>query len=135
MLPAMTAAEVKVTAQTLQQGGFTLLAVPLSSTVQLGGVAVPVVPHGTQAYALLGFDRKEAATRWLEICPPAAACTTRKVMVASRTYQTQNVKGVGKAHREPNPQALKQMAADNAAIQAAREATRAAAVRAEEAGS
>lgn len=127
-------AEAAVRAQDLQQGGFKLLVVPPSSTVRLGGASLPVVPGGEEAYVLVGFDRKEAATRWLEICPSSNPCTTRKLVVQKRIYQTQNVKGVGKAHREPDPKALKQMAADNAAINAARRATQAAATRGDRAG-
>ncbi len=137
-LPAAVWAQ-QVVNQALQQGGFMLLQVPLNSTVRLGGETLPVVPTGQQAYALAGFDRHAPVARWLEICSPEvpapdASCTTQRLRLASRTYLTQNVKGVDLAYREPGPKALKQMAADNAAIAAARAATQAAAARGAAAG-
>ncbi len=122
LLPFPLIAEIKVLSQNLQQGGFKLLELPAGSTVRLGGAAVPIVETPQGAYAMLGFDRKEAPARWLEICLPEKPCTTQKLTITSRTYITQNVRGAPKAKTNPNPAALKQMQADNAAIRAARAA-------------
>jgi hypothetical protein len=120
LLPFSLLAEVKILGQNLQQGGFKLLELPAGSTVRLGGSAVPVVNEGSKDYALLGFDRQEAPTRWLEVCVPAQPCTTQKLEIASRIYQTQNVRGAPKAKTNPDKAALAQMQRDNAAIKAAR---------------
>jgi murein DD-endopeptidase MepM/ murein hydrolase activator NlpD len=129
LLPSPLFAEVKILGQTLQQGGFKLLELPAGSIVRLGGSAVPVVEEGGKAYAMLGFDRKEAPTRWLEVCLPSQPCTTQKLAIAGRTYRTQNVRGAPKAKTNPNPAALAQMQRDNAAIRAARAALAQGAVR------
>lgn len=120
LLPLPLVAEVKILGQNLQQGGFKLLELPAGSTVRLGGTALPMVNGGGKTYAMLGFDRKEAPTRWLEICLPAQVCTTQKLEIATRTYKTQNVRGAPKAKTNPDKAALAQMQKDNAAIQAAR---------------
>jgi murein DD-endopeptidase MepM/ murein hydrolase activator NlpD len=122
LLPPPLVAEVVILGQNLQQGGFKLLELPAGSTVRLGGSAVPMVNVGNQAYAMLGFERKEALARWLEICLPTQACTTQKLEIAARTYRTQNVRGAPKAKTNPDKAALAQMQQDNAAIRVARAA-------------
>ena len=115
------ASTLEVVRQSLQQGGYLLATVPLSSTVTLGGQTVPVIPDGQgRAHILLGFDRFEPATRWLKVCSAPAVCTSKKLTIATRTYATQNVRGAPKAKVEPDAAALKRMAADNRAIGVAR---------------
>ncbi len=127
-------ADVVAHTHVLQQGGFKLLRLTSGSTVRLGGQPIPVVNSAQGSFALIGFDRKEAPLRWLEICTPAAPCARQPMNITSRTYLTQNVKGVPRAKIEPDPVAQRQMQADNAAIRAARAKASAAATRGDRAG-
>ncbi len=114
----------EVLRQSLQQGGFWLAEVPASSTLTLGGVPLALVPaaNPARAYVVVGFERFEQPERWLKMCAPHRACTSHKLKIAARTYDTQNVLGTPKATLKPDAAAQVRIAADNAAIAKARAA-------------
>jgi murein DD-endopeptidase MepM/ murein hydrolase activator NlpD len=115
--------EVQVLGQSLQPGGYWLAEVPSTARVMLGGTALLVVasPSGT-AYVLAGFDRFSALERWVKVClnDTEASCSSHKLVLAPRTYATQNVRGAPKNTLKPNAAETKRNAADGKAIGAAR---------------
>jgi murein DD-endopeptidase MepM/ murein hydrolase activator NlpD len=115
---ATAAPTVHVVRAELQQGGFWLAKVPPSSHVTVGSRVVPVIG----GYVLVGLERKSPPKVWVKVCtaPASSTCTVTTLQVAPRTYAVQNVKNIARQHVTPNPVEQKTMAADNAAIGAAR---------------
>ncbi len=116
---ALDAKDIRVIRADLRQGGYWLAQIPPSTTVTVAGKPLPVVA----GHVLLGFDRFAAPRAWVKVCHiDTDGCTVVPVQLASRTYVTQNVKGIAKKHVAPDPKQLARMAEDNAATAAARRA-------------
>ncbi|MFZ2587712.1 MAG: M23 family metallopeptidase [Alphaproteobacteria bacterium] len=115
-VPAWAEPALEVVNQNLQPGGFMVGRVEQGSVVRWNDVKIPVNAEGL---FVVGFDRFAGKNQDIQVCVNAE-CTTTPLTLASRTYKVQNVKGVPAKTVNPSPAELKRMAADNAAIAAAR---------------
>ncbi len=123
---AAVPAGVRVVRQDIRPGGFWLAEVPSGSAVTVANRPVPVVDNRV----LVGFDRFAGPRVWVKICPPTPTpCGVQTLVLEPRTYATQNVKNIAKAHVNPDPVQQARMARDNAATAAARRAAMAATIR------
>ncbi|MCP5405502.1 MAG: M23 family metallopeptidase [Pseudomonadaceae bacterium] len=102
--------------QVLVPGGFVLGRVAPGAVVTLGGVPVEVAEDGT---FVAGFDRKAGGKKWLKVCE-GKTCRSQGLSLAEREFKTQVIKGVPAKTVNPDKAQLKRIAADSAAIGAAR---------------
>jgi biotin carboxyl carrier protein len=115
---ADSSAPVPTVRGVLEQGGFWVGQAAPGSTAKLNGEPLWVRKDGL---VVVGFPRDAGIEQKLEVCAPDADCQTQTLNVKIRKFVTQNVTKVPPKTVEPSPAELKQMEADNAATQAARD--------------
>jgi murein DD-endopeptidase MepM/ murein hydrolase activator NlpD len=107
----------EVLQQNLQPGGFLLARTSPSAVVKLNERNIWVSPQGE---FLIGFERYTPSSQTLTVC--TSSCVSSTLTLASRTYVTQNVTKIAPDKVTPNAAQNRQIAADNAATAAARQA-------------
>lgn len=99
------------------QGGFALGQVPYGTKVYLDDLEIPTTDEGDFA---LPFNRN-LKNPTLKLVNFDGTEQIHKISLKTRTYETQNVKGVQKKHVTPDPEHLKRIGKESEAITNARE--------------